>query len=102
MSEGRDAKTIDSRRTTSLAAVMANARKEFLMITGREVEAVSSVHRRDGGWTLCLEVVELRRVPDSTSILGTYETQVDADGSVIEYERTGRYHRNQATDLDSL
>lgn len=88
--------------TARLADVMANARHEFEMITGREVEAISAVHRHDGGWTLCLEVVELRRVPDSTSILGTYETTVDGDGSVIEYERTSRYHRNQASEADSL
>jgi len=85
-----------------LADVMAKARREFEMITGREVEAVSSVQRHEGGWTLCLEVVELRRIPESTSILGNYETVVDADGSVIEYQRTGRYHRNQASEADSL
>lgn len=102
MTDARDGQRVSSRRAARLADVMATARREFEMITGRPVEAVSSVHRHDGGWTLCLEVVELRRVPDSTSILGTYETIVDADGSVIEYERTGRYYRNQAAGEDSL
>lgn len=107
MNDGKDgredvAEREATRRPARLADVMAVARREFETITGRQVEAVSSVHRRDDGWTLCLEVVELRRVPDSTSILGTYETMVDGDGSVIEYERTARYHRNQASETDSL
>ena len=102
MTEGNDGQRTATRRSARLADVMTAARREFEMITGRQVEAVSSVHRRDDGWTLCLEVVELRRVPDSTSILGTYETIVDGEGAVIEYERTGRYYRNQAGDTDSV
>lgn len=102
MTDGKDGRQDGDRGKPRLTDVMATARREFEMITGRDVEAVSSVHRHDGGWTLCLEVVELRRVPDSTSILGTYETTVDRDGSVIEYERTSRYHRNQASEADSL
>lgn len=102
MTERRDGQRVAAAGPARLADVMAEARREFEMITGREVEAVSSVQRHDGGWTLCLEVVELRRVPDSTSILGTYETMVDGDGAVMEYQRTGRYYRNQASEVDSL
>lgn len=103
MTDGSDGRAkVAAGGAARLADTMASARREFEMITGREVEAVSSVHRLDDGWMLCFEVVELRRVPDSTSILGTYETRVDGDGSVIEYERTSRYHRNQASEADSL
>jgi len=102
MTEQGNGQKMSTRGTARLADVMATARREFEMITGREVEAVHTVHRHDGGWTLHLEVVELRRVPDSTSILGSYETTVDAHGSIIEYERTSRYHRNQASEGDSL
>ncbi len=84
-----------------LADVIGTACRELEQFTGREVDSVTSVRRGDGGWTLCLEVVELERVPDSTSVLGTYETVVDDDGSVIEYERTRRYCRNQTSEVDA-
>ena len=100
MTDGRDGQKVAPRGKARLTDVMAAARREFEAMTGREVEAVSSVRRHEDGWTLCLEVVELRRVPDSTSMLGTYETTVDGEGSVIEYERTARYHRNQASEAD--
>lgn len=102
MSDDRDGQGVAQRRPARLAEVMATARQEFESVTGRQVEAVSSVQRGDDGWTMCMEVVELRRVPDSTSILGTYETTVDRDGALIEYERTGRYYRNQTSEADSL
>lgn len=102
MTESRNGQRVSERTETRLTNVLATAMRDFEMITGRRVESVSSVKRHDGGWSLCLEVVELRRVPDSTSILGTYETHVDREGGLIEYERTGRYYRNQASDMDTL
>jgi hypothetical protein len=67
-------------------------------LTGREVDGVSAVvATEDGdGWRVTVEVVEVARVPESTSLLGTYETELDGDGNVVSYERTRRYHRNQA------
>ncbi len=86
--------------TKRLADVIDTARQELELLMGRRVESVSSVRRSEEGWTLCMEVVELQRVPDSTSVLGTYETDVDGHGSVLGYERTRRYHRNQASEAD--
>lgn len=80
--------------------VIATARREFEVLTNRQVDAVSSVRRNDSGWVLCLEVVELERIPASTSILGAYEVSVDSGGSVREYERTGRYHRTQTSEVE--
>ncbi len=84
-----------------LADVITRARRELELFTGQPVDSVSSVHRSDGGWTLSLEVVELQRIPDSTSVLGSYETVVDEEGAVVEYERTRRYYRNQASEVEA-
>lgn len=79
-----------------VGAVVAAARSGFEEVAGRHVEAVSSVSREEDGWRIGLEVVELARVPDSTSLLGTYEVLVDGDGNVLEYDRVRRYYRNRA------
>jgi hypothetical protein len=100
MTETRDGSR-GSRSAPRLKDVIATARSEFEALTGRAVDSVSSVRRREDGWTVCVEVVELERIPASTSVLGAYEALVDDEGSLLEYERTGRYYRNQASEGDS-
>lgn len=70
-------------------------------MTGRRVDSVSGLHRSDDGWDLTIEVVELERIPASTSVLGTYEATLLDDGSLAEFERVRRYYRNQASDGDA-
>jgi len=84
-----------------LRTVIAAARAQLQELTGRPAEAVTSVERVEDGWRLNVEVVELERIPASTSILGGYEVQVDSLGNLLEYARTGRYPRNQASDGES-
>jgi hypothetical protein len=43
-----------------------------------------------------VDVVELRRVPDTASLLATYRVTTDATGDVVGYERVRRYNRGQA------
>jgi Gas vesicle synthesis protein GvpO len=85
----------------ALPTVISKARAQLRELTGRTTEAVTSVERGEDGWILSIEVVELLRIPDSTSILGSYEVRVDYEGNLIEYGRTARYHRNQAGEDDS-
>jgi hypothetical protein len=84
-----------------VGTVVDKARASFEAFAGRHVESVSSVVRENGGWHIGFEVVELPRVPDSTSLLATYEVAVDSDGNVVEFERARRYYRNRA-DEDGL
>ncbi|MEU4968332.1 gas vesicle protein GvpO [Streptomyces smyrnaeus] len=79
------------------AQVLRSAREAIEELTGLEAETVSSVVRGDdGSWTLHVEVVELRRIPDSVSMLGSYEMTLDADGELTGYRRLRRYERGRA------
>jgi hypothetical protein len=64
-------------------------------LTGREIEGVNGLEKGDDGWVVTLEVVELRRVPDSTDVLGSYAVAVDERGELEGYRRTHRYYRSQ-------
>ena len=62
------------------------------------VESVSAISRVDdngGGWNVTLELLELARIPDTTSVLGSYEAVLDANGDLLEAKRVRRYSRNQ-------
>jgi hypothetical protein len=76
--------------------VIRHAKAQVKELTGRPVEGVLGVRRGDdGGWEALVEVVELRRVPDSTDVLASYLLLLDDRGEVQEYRRTRRYYRNQ-------
>ncbi len=76
---------------------MADQARELLRsVRGVEAESVSGLTRTSNGWTVTLEVVELRRIPESTDVLASYEVELDADGKLLGFERGRRYHRSQA------
>jgi hypothetical protein len=68
------------------------------VLFGKPVESVTAFGRPDdngGGWTVTLELLELPRIPETTSLLGTYEATLDADGNLLDARRLRRYPRNQ-------
>lgn len=72
------------------------AMKQLAQLTGREADSVSALVRTEGGWQLEVEIVELERVPQTTSVLGTYEVNTDHHGNIMDYKRLRRYTRSQA------
>jgi len=79
--------------------------RQLSELTGRQPEAVLGVERGGGddngnkeGWKVTVEIVEMRRVPNSTDLIGCYEVTLDGDGDLLEYRRTRRYNRGQADD----
>ena len=76
---------------------MADQARELLRsVRGVEAESVSGLTRTSNGWTVTLEVVELRRIPESTDVLASYEVELDGDGKLLGFERGRRYTRSQA------
>ncbi|MFD9502674.1 gas vesicle protein [Streptomyces sp. NPDC060035] len=59
-------------------------------------EGVSAVRRSADGWCVVVDVLEVERIPDTTSLLASYEVQLDEDGELLEYSRVRRYRRGAA------
>ncbi|GGL65008.1 gas vesicle protein [Streptomyces fumigatiscleroticus] len=58
------------------------------------LEGVSAVCRtEDDGWLVNVDVLELARIPDTTSLLATYEVELDPAGELVRYRRIARYRR---------
>lgn len=82
-----------------LGRVATQARELLLSVRGVEAESVSGVERTaSNGWRVTLEVVELRRIPESTDVLASYEVELDGDGGFLGFSRGRRYNRSQAED----
>ncbi|MFF0430924.1 gas vesicle protein [Streptomyces sp. NPDC004327] len=86
-------KTPTRRKTSGAAAAMRSAVEQVSELLGRVPESVSSLRPIEDGWEAQVEVLELERIPDTTSILASYKVTVDAEGELISYERTRRYSR---------
>ncbi|MDQ4055218.1 MAG: gas vesicle protein [Actinomycetota bacterium] len=76
--------------------IAAEAARQLLDLTAKEPESISGLERRDGGWTVQVDVLELRRIPNTTDILASYEVQTDEKGELMGYRRVRRYVRGGA------
>jgi hypothetical protein len=88
----------ESRKKLSPPELVRRARDQMEELFGKPVESVSGFgHPEDngGGWTVTLEILELPRIPDTTSLLGTYEVTLDSNGDLTDAKRVRRYPRNQ-------
>jgi hypothetical protein len=82
-----------ARPQSSPARLAQEAAAQLSELTGHEVEAVTALERTDDGWTVQVEVVELRRIPSTTDVLAIYDIQVDGHGDLQGYRRVDRYSR---------
>jgi len=84
-------------RSPHLSDAARCAVREFEELSGYDSERVTGARPEEHGWSLLLDVLELERVPETTSILATYRVDTDETGHVRSYERLRRFSRN-ATD----
>ena len=84
------------RRRLPAVQVVRRGVAQLIEITGRDADTVSGIEPTEDGWVLQVELVELERIPASTSVLATYEAELDDQGDLLEYRRIRRYFRNQA------
>jgi hypothetical protein len=89
----RSAPRASAPKRSSASQVASAAARQLLELTGREAEGVTGLERTDDGWTVKVEVVEVRRIPDTTDVLALYEVDVDSDGDMLGYHRVRRYTR---------
>ncbi|GAA2322467.1 gas vesicle protein [Streptomyces caniferus] len=82
-------------RRVSAPRAMRYAAEQLKELLGRAPESVSSVKPTEDGWQADVEVLELERVPGTTSVMATYRVVLDKEGELVAYERTRRYTRGQ-------
>jgi Gas vesicle synthesis protein GvpO len=78
------------------ASTIARAKEHVEAVLGSPAESVSGIGRENGNWRVNVEVVQMRRVPESTDILASYTVVLDAEGDLISVQELRRYRRSQA------
>lgn len=77
-----------------LPSVVRDAVRQFSELSGQAPEQVSGVRASDDGWSVLVEVLDVERVPPTTSVMSTYRIDVDGDAKLTGYERLRRYSRS--------
>lgn len=77
------------------AVALRYAVEQLTALLGRAPESVSALKPTDQGWAAEIEVVELERIPETTSVMASYEVALGPDGQLLGYERGKRYTRAQ-------
>ncbi|MFH8337353.1 gas vesicle protein [Streptomyces sp. AM6-12] len=94
--EGEESTHEPEARAPGPMEVLRQARAQLAELTGLVPESVSSFEQTENGWSLEVEVLELERVPDTMSLMGAYQVELDQDGQLTGYRRVRRYERGRA------
>src|SRR6516162_3725093 len=69
--------------------------RQIADLTGKDPEGITGVEPTEDGWVVTIDVVEDHRIPTSSDLLSTYETEIGPDGELIAYRRVRRYTRGR-------
>jgi len=78
--------------------VTRKAREHIVSMGKRHDEGVISISKREDGWTVCIEVLERKGIPDTVDILGLYEISMNFEGELLGMERKNLRKRGDTTD----
>jgi hypothetical protein len=76
-----------------IVSAVRGALEQFAGLTLMQPVAATGVRREENGWSVLVDVVELERIPSTTSVMATYRVDIDRNGELIGYERLRRFNR---------
>jgi len=82
----------------SMLEIATRAKEQLTLLTGLKAGTVSNLSHDEEGWHIVADLIELKRIPESSDVLATYEARLDEKGNLLSYQRTRRYTRGQISD----
>ncbi|MDA2936904.1 gas vesicle protein [Acidobacteria bacterium AH-259-A15] len=67
--------------------LISKAREELSKLTGLELSTVLGATKTEEGWKISIEMVEKYSIPDQMDILAIYDTLLDDDGNLLQFNR---------------
>ena len=68
--------------------IIQRAKEQMTTLTGKKVDTISSFTNDEQGWQVAVELVEMKRLPESSDMLATYAVHLDAEGRLLNYKRS--------------
>ena len=67
--------------------VIKRAQEDFSRLCRTPVSSVTGLSRTEDGWTVSVETLERKAIPDTMDVLGVYEIRLGDDGSLLGFDR---------------
>ena len=67
--------------------VVERARKEFIGLGKKPADGITGLSKTKEGWTILLEALERKAIPDTMDVLGLYELRMDDEGHLLSLDR---------------
>lgn len=77
-------------------------RDQIRSVTGWEVINVASLQPSEDTWSGRVEVIELRRTPDTQDLVGVYEVELDRAGNLLAWERVALRVKGDPTSIEDV
>ncbi len=67
--------------------VVEKAQQEFVRLGKKPADGVTGLSKTEEGWTVLLEALERKAIPDTMDVLGLYELHLDNEGNLLGLDR---------------
>ena len=67
--------------------VIQKAQQEFVKLGKTPANGVTGLSKTEQGWSVLLEALERKAIPDTMDVLGLYEIRLDDEGNLLGLER---------------
>jgi hypothetical protein len=67
--------------------VIEMARQQFSNLGKKPADGVTGLSRTEEGWSIMLEALERKAIPDTLDVLGLYELRLDNQGNLLSLDR---------------
>ncbi len=67
--------------------IVKKAQDDFVTLSKLPISAVIGLSKKGEGWTVSLEAVERKAIPETMDVLGIYEVHLDDEANVLSFER---------------
>jgi len=67
--------------------VAEKARQEFVRRGKKPADGVTGLSKTEEGWSVLLEALERKAIPDTMDVLGLYELHLDNEGNLLGLDR---------------
>ena len=79
--------------------VVEKARQEFISLGKKPADGITGLSKTEEGWSILLEALERKAIPDTMDVLGLYELHLDNDGHLLSLDRKKLRKRGETQEV---
>jgi hypothetical protein len=80
-----------------MTRLLEHTKKQLSDATGLKPVTATRAFKDELGWHVGVEMLEMSRIPNSTDVLGEYETLLNDEGHLLKFERRRTRLRGEAS-----